>query len=184
MTCGRTATASGGTGRTFTRTVWLSLTPEECTNLKEQFKVWQQMPQAQKEEARRGYHLYHELPVERRQQALETWQRLRRPPFPVPPVAPPQLHQPLAPRQGVRGHEPIRPERPQALGEPRPHRAGEREQWLKNREYRERLENRPRRQNMAPLREESRQERCRRPGQAERPERERWRRHGHRRRLP
>ena len=59
--------------------VWLSLTPEERTNLKGQFKVWQQMPQAQKEEARRGYHLYQELPVERRRQALESWQRLRRP---------------------------------------------------------------------------------------------------------
>ena len=31
---------------------------------------------------------------------------------------------------------------------------------MKNRESRERLENRPRRQNMAPLREESRRERC------------------------
>ena len=52
--------------------------------------------------------------------------------------------------------------------------AGEQEQWLKNREYRERLENRPRRQNMAHPREEFRQERCHRPGQAERPERPQW----------
>ena len=143
--------------------VWLSLTPEERTSLKEKFKVWQQMPQAQKEEARRGYHLYHELPVERRQQALETWQRLRRPTFPVPPVAPRhQLHQIPALRQERRGHE---AGRPQALGEPRLNRPVARQERLRNRESRERLENRPRRQNRAHVREEFRQERCRRPGQ-------------------
>ena len=134
--------------------VWLSLTPDERTNLKGQFKVWQQLPQAQKEEARQGYHLYQELPVERRRQALESWQRLRRPTPLVPPVAPrPQLHQPPAPRQGGRGHE---PRRPQALGEPRPHRPVARQERLRNRESRERLENRPGRQNRAHLREEFR----------------------------